>query len=119
LILIAKHETGSEAASAEHRQRRRREATARRAGSRKSAQPDRPRHRKGRAAATRQVAGLAASRLREKAEGCARDARKFRDAARLGQPILSEAEDANWASVYQAIADAIRQVADEVREELS
>jgi hypothetical protein len=49
--------------------------------------------------------------LRDKAESYARDARKFREAAELGQPIISAAEDAHWATVYQAIAEELRKCA--------
>lgn len=49
--------------------------------------------------------------LLERAESYARDARKFRDAAGLGQPIISTEQDAHWASVYQAIAEELRRCA--------
>jgi hypothetical protein len=51
------------------------------------------------------------ARLTGRADTYARDARKFRDAGKLGQPILSAAEDAHWASVFQAIADELRNIA--------
>ncbi len=49
-----------------------------------------------------------AQQLLDRAESYARDARKFRDAAELGQPIISAEQDAHWAAVYQAIADELR-----------
>lgn len=52
--------------------------------------------------------------LRERADSYARDARKFRDAGRLAQPILSAADDAHWAEVYQAIATELRHAAGHV-----
>jgi hypothetical protein len=51
------------------------------------------------------------SQLAERADSYARDARRFRDAGKLGAPILSTGEDAHWASVYQAIADELRTIA--------
>ena len=53
--------------------------------------------------------------LRERAESYARDARTFRDAAQLGQPVVSAEHDARWATVYSVIADELRKVAAEVR----
>ncbi len=51
------------------------------------------------------------SQLAARADSYARDAAKFRDAGRLGAPILSAEEDAHWARVYQAIADELRNIA--------
>jgi hypothetical protein len=53
----------------------------------------------------------AARLLRERADSYARDAGRFRDACRLGQPITGATEDAQWASVYQVIADELRKTA--------
>ncbi len=49
--------------------------------------------------------------LRDRAESYARDARNFRDAGKLGQPVISTEDDAHWAAVYQVIADELRQLA--------
>ena len=49
--------------------------------------------------------------LTERAESYASDARKFRDAGKLGQPIVSAEHDARWATSYQVIADELRKVA--------
>ena len=46
--------------------------------------------------------------LRDRAESYARDAAKFRDAGKLGNPIISTTQDAHWATVYQAIAEELR-----------
>ena len=53
----------------------------------------------------------AAQQLLERAESYARDARKFRDAGELGQPVISTEDDAHWATVYQVIADELRRIA--------
>ena len=55
----------------------------------------------------------AVKHLRERAESYASDAAKFRDAATLGKPILDEPGDRRWATVYQIIADELRQCAAE------
>ena len=52
-----------------------------------------------------------AGQLTERAESYASDARKFRDAGKLGQPIVSAEHDARWATSYQVIADELRKVA--------
>jgi hypothetical protein len=59
-----------------------------------------------------QYAGEVKARLVERAESYWQDAKKFRDYAKIhGKPMLSEAEDANWASVYFVIAEELRKVA--------
>jgi len=53
--------------------------------------------------------------LTEKAESYARDGRKFREAGTgKTRPILGREQDAHWASVYWAVADELRKLAEAV-----
>jgi hypothetical protein len=59
-----------------------------------------------------QYAGEVKAVLVKRAESYWQDAKKFRDRAKIhGKPVLSEAEDAYWASVYFAVAEELRKVA--------
>jgi hypothetical protein len=50
--------------------------------------------------------------LTEKAEGYARDGRKFREAGQgKTRPILGRAQDEHWGAVYWAVADELRKLA--------
>ena len=53
----------------------------------------------------------AAARLYSRADSYASDARTFRDAGRLGRPVISKDDDARWAASYQVIASELRTVA--------
>ena len=55
--------------------------------------------------------------LRKRADSYASDARKFRDAGKLGQPIVSAEKDTYWAASYQVIADELLKAAEAVRAE--
>ena len=55
--------------------------------------------------------------LRARAESYASDARRFRDAAKLGNPIISGEHDTRWATVYSVVADELRKCADAIRAE--
>jgi hypothetical protein len=60
---------------------------------------------------TEETAASVRAGLRVRADTYASDARKFRDAGKLGQPIISEDHDARWAACYQVIADELRKAA--------
>lgn len=59
---------------------------------------------------TGQAAGDVARVLGERAESYAADSARFADAGRLGQPIVTAGDDANFAVMYRVIADELRKV---------
>jgi hypothetical protein len=52
--------------------------------------------------------------LTARAQSYSRDARKFRDAATAGPPILGGDYDAHWAAIYGAIAQELGKLGGEI-----
>lgn len=56
----------------------------------------------------------ARQKILERAESYARDARRFALAPIVGEPIISERDDAYWARIYRTVADELRKVAEQL-----